>query len=96
MQGCLRAIVCRRAVAFGAVSKDLYPSIFNKPLVQVIFWLFTDSSNMSMYTTCAERSHVYEWKWPFKWMEKLNGTGTNIKWMLNESKTEMGCPLNGM
>ena len=95
MQGCLRAIVCRRAVAFGTVRKDFYPSILTKPLVQVISWLFTDSSNISMYTTRAERSRVDEWKWPFKWMEKLNGTGTNIVWMLNESKTETGCPLNG-
>ena len=39
------AIVCRQVVAFGGVSKDFYSSILTKPLVQVIFWPFTDSSN---------------------------------------------------
>ena len=41
---------------------------------------------MSMYTMPAERSCFYEWKR----IEKLNGTGTNLERMLNESKAEMG------
>ena len=48
-----------------------------------------------MYPTPAKRSHVYEWKRLLKPTEKLKGTGANIEWMLNESKTEVDCPLNG-